>query len=113
KLENDHSIGLSTDEPKLARRWRRQVSRFAELISKKDTVGENSEIYQLLNTSIEYKSYFIRVKVISDGEEVYVNECGVRVLDREKLKSSENILPTVIQARPKNGIVYFRNKLLD
>jgi len=111
--KNDYSIWLFTDEPKLARHWRKQTSRFTELINTKDTIGEDSQIFQLPNTPIEYKSYFTRIKVINNGEEVYVNEYGLRVLDKEKLKNKEKIRVSVIQARPKNGMVYFRNKLLD
>src|SRR5690606_40059472 len=43
KIQDMSLIALSTDQPKLARRWRRQITRIANLTEAIDTLGVNSQ----------------------------------------------------------------------
>ena len=119
KIQDMSLIELSTDQPKLARRWRRQITRFANLTEAIDTLGVNSQRFELENSQIDLFSYYINQLIIENEKEEEVREYGIRIADKEKGVKVIDAKTTdigwfekpVVRARPKGGFPNFRNKL--
>jgi|SRR5690554_1408843 len=109
-------VNLSTNEPKLARRWRRQVSGFADFMVAEDTVGKSSHTFRLPKSLIEYESYLYHyIYIDRNNKELLVKSFGLNITHTTDVLSRGKIMDIIadIPARPRRGEIDFKNRLHD